>query len=203
MTLATWTTSKSSPLKSMSITGTGSAGPIRFPRTIGANGKSDTRDPSATMVSIRDNSSSMAAAKSSAVPRAMHVHRSSKLQKVQRLRSIFRWRACLCSPPEVTISVENIPPKAHAATLWVAVTERGLASNVLRGENEGRNLTHAAVLRSLTQLRAQQADAGSAKATNPVALDPSWKRENLRFVVFLQEPKTLHIFGAVRASISH
>jgi hypothetical protein len=80
---------------------------------------------------------------------------------------------------------------------------RGLASNVLRGENEGRNLTHAAVLRSLTQLRAQQAEAGSAKATNPVALDPSWKRENLRFVVFLQEPKTLHIFGAVRASISH
>src|SRR6266436_8853525 len=29
---------------------------------------------------------------------------------------------------EVTISVENIPPEAHAAELWLAVTERGLAS---------------------------------------------------------------------------
>jgi hypothetical protein len=104
---------------------------------------------------------------------------------------------------EVTISVENIPPEAHAAELWLAVTERGLASNVLRGENEGRNLTHAAVLRSLTHVRAQHADAGSATATNHVALDPSWKRENLRFVVFLQEPKTLHIFGAAAGSISH
>ena len=104
---------------------------------------------------------------------------------------------------EVTISVENIPPEAHAAELWLAVTERGLASNVLRGENEGRNLAHAAVLRSLTHVRAQHADAGSGKATNHVALDPSWKRENLRFVVFLQEPKTLHIFGAAAGSISH
>ena len=104
---------------------------------------------------------------------------------------------------EVTISVENIPPEAHAAELWLAVAERGLASNVLRGENEGRNLAHAAVLRSLTRVRAQNADAGSAKATNHVALDPSWKRENLRFVVFLQEPKTLHVFGAAAASIAH
>ena len=104
---------------------------------------------------------------------------------------------------EVTISVENIPPEAHAAQLWLAVTERGLASNVLRGENEGRNLRHAAVLRSLTHVRAQHAGAGSAKATNQVALDSSWKRENLRFVVFLQEPKTLHIFGAAAGSISH
>jgi hypothetical protein len=104
---------------------------------------------------------------------------------------------------EVTISVENIPPEAHAAELWLAVAERGLASNVLRGENEGRNLTHAAVLRSLTHVRAQHADANSAKATNNVALDPSWKRENLRFVVFLQEPRTLHIFGAAAGAISH
>jgi hypothetical protein len=104
---------------------------------------------------------------------------------------------------EVTISVENIPPEAHAAELWLAVTERGLASNVLRGENEGRNLSHAAVLRSLAHVRAQHVDAGSAKATNHVALDRSWKRENLRFVVFLQEPKTLHIFGAAADSISH
>jgi hypothetical protein len=35
-----------------------------------------------------------------------------------------------------------------------------------------------------------------------VALDPSWKRENLRFVIFLQEPKSLHILGAAASSVS-
>jgi len=102
-----------------------------------------------------------------------------------------------------SIAVENAPPEAQSAELWLAVSERGLSSNVLHGENEGRNLAHAAVLRSLTHVRSPRAESrGSATATATVPLDASWKRENLRFVVFLQEPKTLHIFGAAACSAS-
>jgi hypothetical protein len=36
----------------------------------------------------------------------------------------------------------------------------------------------------------------SAEATATIPLPPSWQRENLRFVVFLQDRKTLHILGA-------
>jgi hypothetical protein len=100
-----------------------------------------------------------------------------------------------------TISVENSPPEAHSAELWLAVSERGLASNVLRGENEGRNLEHAAVLRSLTRIRPLPGSSTS-KTTGTIPLDVSWKRENLRFVIFLQEPKTLHIFGAAASTLS-
>jgi hypothetical protein len=87
--------------------------------------------------------------------------------------------------------------------LLLAVTERGLSSNVLGGENQGRNLAHAPVLRSLTRLHIPKAKpSGVSEMKAKVALDPSWKRENLRFVIFLQEPKSLHIFGAAASSVS-
>ncbi len=102
----------------------------------------------------------------------------------------------------LTITIEAPPSNLRSPDLWLAVTERGLSSNVLRGENEGRNLTHAAVLRSLTRIRTDHGGAsGSAEATASIPLDRIWKRENLRFVVFLQEPKTLHIFGAAASQL--
>jgi len=41
----------------------------------------------------------------------------------------------------------------------------------------------------------------NSEAHAAIALDPSWKRENLRFVVFLQGPKTIGIFGATPSSL--
>ncbi len=99
---------------------------------------------------------------------------------------------------ELTIHVETTSTDARSADLWLAVTERGLSSNVLRGENEGRNLPHAPVLRSLTRVRTQHGDSSVTteyKAT--IGLDKSWKRENLRFVAFLQDRKSLRILGAI------
>ena len=102
---------------------------------------------------------------------------------------------------EFSISFENTPPETRSARLLLAVTERGLASDVLRGENEGRNLSHAPVLRSLTTIQIQKGNqSGVTEIKAKVTLDPSWKRENLRFVIFLQEPKTLHILGAAAST---
>ena len=105
---------------------------------------------------------------------------------------------------EFSITIENAPPETHSAVLLLAVTERGLSSNVLRGENQGRNLAHAPVLRSLTRLHVPKAKpSGVTELKAKVALDPSWKRENLRFVIFLQEQKSLHIVGAAASTIPH
>lgn len=102
---------------------------------------------------------------------------------------------------EFSITVGSLPPEAHSAHLLLAVTERGLSSNVARGENEGRNLSHAPVLRSLTNVHLPKANpSGVSEINAKVTLDPSWKRENLRFVIFLQEPKTLHILGAAAST---
>ena len=103
---------------------------------------------------------------------------------------------------ELTINVEADSTDARSADLWLAVTERGLSSNVLRGENEGRNLSHAPVLRSLTRVKTQHADSSShAEYKATIGLDKSWKRENLRFVAFLQDRKSLHILGATASAV--
>jgi hypothetical protein len=105
---------------------------------------------------------------------------------------------------EFSITIENAPPEAHSAVLLLAVTERGLSSNVLRGENQGRNLAHAPVLRSLTRVRIPKATQSAVIETKAkIALDPSWKRENLRFVIFLQEQKSLHIVAAAASTLPH
>ena len=104
---------------------------------------------------------------------------------------------------EFSISIENAPPEARSARLQIAVTERGLASNVLRGENEGRNLSHAPVLRSLTNVRIPKGNSSArTEVQATVQLDPSWKRGNLRFVAFLQDPDNLHILGAAAATVA-
>src|SRR5258707_1217158 len=88
---------------------------------------------------------------------------------------------------ELMVASQRLPGESRSAELWVAVTERGLSSNVLRGENEGRTLVHAAVLRSLKRIRPASSDpSGDAEFRMTVALSQAWKRENLRFVVFLQ-----------------
>ena len=99
---------------------------------------------------------------------------------------------------QLSIEIEAASSEAHKADLWLAVTERGLHSNVLRGENEGRNLVHAAVLRSLTRVQRPHSDSSLGSAT--ISLDPTWKRENLRFVAFLQDHRSLHILGATAIS---
>ena len=105
---------------------------------------------------------------------------------------------------EFSITIENAPPETHSAVLLLAVTERGLSSNVLRGENQGRNLVHAPVLRALTRVRIPKATQSAVMETKAkIALNPSWKRENLRFVIFLQDQKSLHIVGAAACTLAH
>ena len=76
---------------------------------------------------------------------------------------------------------------AAGADVYVAITEDGLTSSVRRGENEGKQLTHDAVTRRLTRIGATSRQ-GSFSQTVPIApmLDPSWRRNALRVVVFLQ-----------------
>lgn len=103
---------------------------------------------------------------------------------------------------ELSINLPQPAPLPKSAQLWLAVTERGLASDVLRGENQGRRLPHAAVLRSLNHVRLNS-QAGPSNATAKVSIDKSWNRANLRFVAFLQENDTLHVLGSAVASAAH
>jgi hypothetical protein len=97
----------------------------------------------------------------------------------------------------------RVQVKALAATkegnVMLAITEDNLATQVGSGENGGRTLHHAAVVRELRQLGLLH--EGSFEASIPLKLEKEWKREDLRAVVFVQEGATGKIRGAASVAL--
>ena len=106
---------------------------------------------------------------------------------------------CSGNPPALSVRIDKGAPADADVTL--AISESNLQSNVTRGENRGRLMAHAGVARTLTPI-------GKAKKQHPFALeqklsiDPTWRRENLSAVVFLQDRTTRQILGAGRIPLS-
>ncbi len=95
----------------------------------------------------------------------------------------------------LSVQVSHLPPGTKAADVTLALAENGLASQVGRGENAGRLLRHAAVVRTLRPLGHIGAD-GTFAATVPLDLQAGWKPENLRAVVLVQETGSHYVVGA-------
>jgi hypothetical protein len=92
------------------------------------------------------------------------------------------------------IQVHVKAPEDTAGEVLLAITEDNLGSRVRSGENNGRDLHHWAVVRKLKRVgRLRQ---GSFGATVPLRFDHDWKREDLRVVVWVQEPDYGKITGA-------
>jgi hypothetical protein len=103
-----------------------------------------------------------------------------------------------------TVSVDRITAIQHGdkSEVWLAVTESGLHSAVNAGENAGADLHHASLLRSLRKIGSiDENRAASYSGTSSVHLDSSWKRQNLRVVVFVQGNKSRQIVAAAAARI--
>jgi hypothetical protein len=103
------------------------------------------------------------------------------------------------SPAKPTFEVQvkslgGISPR-EATELWLAVTEKGLQTDVKAGENSGETLKHAAVVRSLRKIDTLRDPAGY-KHQIQLAIDSGWKKENLAMVVFLAEKRSRKIIGA-------
>ncbi len=80
--------------------------------------------------------------------------------------------------------------------LYLAVTESGISSRVTRGENQGRTLKHAPLVRSFGMLGKMDRNNPRLALNSTLQLPADWKRENLRAVVFLQDKKSKRITGA-------
>jgi hypothetical protein len=86
----------------------------------------------------------------------------------------------------IIASISSLP-EHHPSTVFLAVTEDGITSQVKAGENGGQTFTHTSVVRSLSTLGLIEKDANSfeAKVALPVVAD--LKRENSRVIVFVQD----------------
>jgi hypothetical protein len=78
----------------------------------------------------------------------------------------------------------------------LGVTEDGLSTDVGRGENGGRTLHHAAVVRELRELG--KADKATFDATADVSIRPDWNPAQLKVLVLVQDSATGRILGAAR-----
>jgi hypothetical protein len=105
---------------------------------------------------------------------------------------------------QATISVDPLTGTqlSDKSEVWLAVTESGLHSSVSAGENAGSDLHHASVVRALRKITTIDGNrAASYSGNTPVHLDSSWKPQNVRVVVFVQEKKSRQIVGAAAAAI--
>ena len=106
---------------------------------------------------------------------------------------------------EVTVAPEpNAPNKVHItvsrpstndADVMLAITEDNLTSNVSRGENSGRKLSHVGVVRELRKIGSISGKETFATSA-ALELQSGWKKNDLEAVVFVQERDSRRIVGA-------
>jgi hypothetical protein len=78
----------------------------------------------------------------------------------------------------------------------LAVTEEGLGSHVLRGENKGLDLRHGSVLRTLEPVGTLAVKDSSWSATHAVAVGKDWNPRQIRLVALAQGQNSRRIVGA-------
>jgi hypothetical protein len=94
----------------------------------------------------------------------------------------------------VTVHVELAPSSNKNAFLCVALADGRARSQVARGENSGRSLTHVAVVRTLASVG--MIPAGSSFTKDIVLpVPPGVGASGLRVVVFAQDRSTGHILA--------
>jgi len=102
----------------------------------------------------------------------------------------------------VSIKVSGLPAGAKDADVLLAVTESRLDTDVQHGENGGRKLRHTGVVRNIATVgRIEDPKDGNYAAQVRYRLDPSWKPENLKLVVFLQSRRTKKVWGAAAMAL--
>lgn len=98
------------------------------------------------------------------------------------------------------VEVTDLPQSGDAEVL-LAIAEANLKSDVRRGENSGRSITHTGVTRRLEVIGT--AKPGAAFFADPkVSLEKNWKRPDLRAVVFVQERGSRRVLGAAAISLA-
>jgi len=92
------------------------------------------------------------------------------------------------------VQVRDLPAGTGPADVLLLITETGLTTQIGRGENAGRLVRHAAVVRELRPLGAVAAD-GTFGASPALRLPPQWQQSHLRAVVLVQERASHRVVG--------
>jgi len=98
---------------------------------------------------------------------------------------------------KLRVRVGPLPAGTRSADVLLGLTESGLVTAVPRGENAGRTIAHAGVVRQLQVIgQARESGAEAFVGQALIKLENAWRAENLRIVAFLQERGSRRIVGA-------
>jgi hypothetical protein len=101
---------------------------------------------------------------------------------------------------QLTIQVKGPAESSGNALVMLAITEDNLSTQVGSGENGGRKLHHAAVVRELREIGLLH--NGAMETTVPLKLEKNWKHNDLRAVVFVQQGPSGKIEGAASVALA-
>jgi hypothetical protein len=93
-----------------------------------------------------------------------------------------------------TVRVARLPSLANESEVWMAIAENNLESAVAGGENSGRTLKHTGVVRSLVMLGRVESGEPTVYSMH-LRFNSRWKRDDLTYVVFVQERLSRKIWG--------
>jgi hypothetical protein len=102
-------------------------------------------------------------------------------------------------PGGVDVELHVGPGEEQKVGLWLVLTEAGLSTRVTRGENRGRTLLHAPVVRTLEQVALLGTEGWTGTVRVPIA--KAWKRDALSLVAFAQEPPSGRVVGVGTARV--
>jgi hypothetical protein len=95
---------------------------------------------------------------------------------------------------KVTLRIAELPEHENV-TVYLAIAEDDLTSNVGRGENSGKTLAHRSVVRDLKAVGSLDSGQKTAEIETVFQLNANWKRENLKVIAFVQENGSRKILG--------
>src|SRR5271157_4066071 len=96
--------------------------------------------------------------------------------------------------PQQKLNIAVQTPASARSKVLLAITEDGLSTSVGGGENGGRTLQHAAVVRQLRELG--PANNGQFEASVDLAPHPDWNQSKLKVAVLVQDAGSGRIQGA-------
>jgi hypothetical protein len=105
----------------------------------------------------------------------------------------------------IHVTVSDLPPlpRGDRADIIVMVTERGLTTDVKRGENHGKVLAHAPVVRYLATIgRIPDGASGGTASARDIALPPDWRRDRLAVVAFVQQQRGRAILASASVPLT-
>jgi hypothetical protein len=102
----------------------------------------------------------------------------------------------------IYLRVGKLPAGSHQADVLLAIAESGIETFVQSGENQGRRLRHAAVVRSMSKLGELSPEyPGQYTAEAKLNLNKDWNRKNVKIVLLVQDRVTRRILGAAAVKL--